>query len=68
MKSLVRFTSVLLLAGTALAQQQPATPKSDTKPASPAARKADRAAAYYHYSLAHMYEEPTGVPTPSVAS
>ena len=32
---------------------------SDSKPAEskPAARKTDRAAAYYHYSVAHMYEE-----------
>src|SRR5256884_631583 len=28
---------------------------SDSKPAAP--RKVDRAAAYYHYALAHMYEE-----------
>jgi len=61
MKSLVRFTSALLLAGTAFAQQPPATPKTDAKPATPAPRKADRAAAYYHYSLAHMYEEQVAV-------
>src|SRR5437879_13595197 len=28
---------------------------SDAKPAAP--RKVDRGAAYYHYALAHMYEE-----------
>ncbi|HZQ69526.1 MAG TPA: tetratricopeptide repeat protein [Terriglobales bacterium] len=61
MKSLFRFTSLLLLAGTALAQQQPATPKTEAKPSSPAAHKTDRAAAYYHYSLAHMYEEQVAV-------
>src|SRR6202142_975470 len=45
---------VLLLATGAVAQStaQNSTPAA---PASP--RKADRAAAYYHYALAHMYEE-----------
>src|SRR5437763_1160752 len=57
-QSAIRRSSKLL---TALAQQQPATPKTDAKPATPAAHKADRAAAYYHYSLAHMYEEQVAV-------
>src|ERR1700716_812621 len=30
---------------------------SSDKPASSAPRKSDRSVAYYHYSLAHMYEE-----------
>ncbi|HKS75140.1 MAG TPA: tetratricopeptide repeat protein [Terriglobales bacterium] len=48
-----------LVAATAFAQQAPAP---DTKaPAPPAVRKVDRAAAYYHYSLAHMYEEQVAV-------
>jgi tetratricopeptide (TPR) repeat protein len=47
---------VLLLAAAAVAQQTPTAQSS--KPANPPApRKGDRAAAYYHYALAHMYEE-----------
>ena len=62
------FRSVLilsLLAAVAVAQEtpsSPAEPKADSKStqskssqASP--RKLDRAVAYYHYTLAHMYEE-----------
>jgi tetratricopeptide (TPR) repeat protein len=57
MKSIYRHLIVLLLAATALAQQTP-----DSKPASqPSSRKADRAAAYYHYAMAHMYEEQVAV-------
>jgi len=39
------------------AQSKPAqaTAPADSKPAPP--RKQDRSAAYYHYALAHMYEE-----------
>src|ERR1700691_2938022 len=52
---------------TAGAQQAPASsgsvpassePAAAAKPATPAApRKVDRAAAYYHYTMAHLYEE-----------
>ncbi len=64
--------SALFILGTALtlsAQTPPAklpqSQKPATAPATPAAqasvgqpaRKVDKAAAYYHYSLAHMYEE-----------
>jgi tetratricopeptide (TPR) repeat protein len=42
-------------------QTSPATPsdsgQQDSKPAQSSPRKADRAAAYYHYTVAHMYEE-----------
>jgi tetratricopeptide (TPR) repeat protein len=54
---------VLTLAVSAAAQQAPTSnsPSSATaasKPAAPSApRKVDRAAAYYHYTLAHTYEE-----------
>ena len=52
---------VLFLAATAVAQQTPApsTPAvANSKPATSAApRKLDRAAAYYHYTMAHMYED-----------
>jgi tetratricopeptide (TPR) repeat protein len=36
---------------------KPADPKSQSKPAADSPRKMDRAAAYYHFTLAHMYEE-----------
>ena len=73
MKNVTSTIFVLLaLAGAVFAQQTPASP-SDSKqsaaqpaqsakqpaPANP--RKADRAAAYYHYTLAHMYEEQVAV-------
>jgi tetratricopeptide (TPR) repeat protein len=56
---------VLATAFAAFAQQAPASPHPDTtapaaaasKPAATSARKVDRAAAYYHYAVAHMYEE-----------
>jgi tetratricopeptide (TPR) repeat protein len=53
-------TLILLLAAVSLfAAQAPAT---DSKPgATPAPRKVDKAAAYYHYTLAHMYEEQVAV-------
>ena len=40
----------------AVAAQTPSAP-SDTKPAQSTPHKGDRAAAYYHYTMAHMYEE-----------
>ena len=55
-----------ILAAAAAAQTSPSTP-ADSKPADSKAapskavqsspRKVDRAAAYYHYTVAHMYEE-----------
>src|ERR1700688_1147491 len=59
------FRSVLilsLLAVAAVAQESPSSPAepkpSDSKSApSKSPRKLDRAAAYYHYTVAHMYEE-----------
>jgi len=49
-------TLILLLATTVSSVAQ--APASDSKPATaPALRKLDKAAAYYHYTLAHMYEE-----------
>src|SRR5512146_1188923 len=59
-----RVLAVFLLAAMAgLAQTAPAPNKKQAQasaPVQPAAKPAkapDRAAAYYHYSLAHMYEE-----------
>jgi tetratricopeptide (TPR) repeat protein len=61
MKSMRKSMFVLFLAVAAVAQQAPApsTPAAATsKPATaPAPRKLDRAAAYYHYTVAHMYED-----------
>jgi tetratricopeptide (TPR) repeat protein len=61
MKSTHSSIFVLFLAATALAQQTPvpSTPAAPaSKPAStPAPRKVDRAASYYHYTVAHMYED-----------
>ena len=38
-------------------QASPATPAAPAKSAAPETAKPDRAAAYYHYSLGHIYEE-----------
>ena len=55
------FVFALFSAAILVAQQTPAssTPAGSTsKPASASApRKTDRASAYYHYSVAHMYED-----------
>ena len=66
MKRLFFSFSVLLLAAGAVFAQAGDT-SADTQPSGqpasqPAApHKADKAAAYYHYSLAHMYEEQVAV-------
>jgi len=65
MKSICTPILVLTVALAAVAQQAPTSPNPEaqsaataaSKPASSAPRKVDRAAAYYHYALAHMYEE-----------
>ena len=50
---------MISLATVAAVGQTGSSAPSDSKPADAksAPRKADRAAAYYHYSVAHMYEE-----------
>jgi tetratricopeptide (TPR) repeat protein len=56
MMRIFRLFLVLGVASAAVAQTSqstPATPESGQS----AARKVDKAAAYYHYTLAHMYEE-----------
>jgi tetratricopeptide (TPR) repeat protein len=64
---MTRFFAALLvlLAGMAAGSAQTTSPAQETKPAPstvPAAtRKVDKAAAYYHYALAHMYEEQVAV-------
>ena len=60
MKRLYFAFSVLLVAAAASFGQSATT--SDTKqPESSPVRKVDKAAAYYHYTLAHMYEEQVAV-------
>ncbi len=52
--------TISLAAPVALAQNNtpaPSAATSEAKPVQSAPRKADRAASYYHYSLAHFYEE-----------
>jgi tetratricopeptide (TPR) repeat protein len=62
MNRIFRLFLLITLAATAAAGQTSnssgqgsATP--ETKPAQSSPRKADRSAAYYHYTLAHMYED-----------
>lgn len=51
---------MILVAAAAMGQTSTSPSESgqpDTKPAQSSPRKVDKAAAYYHYTLAHMYEE-----------
>src|SRR5579863_9022011 len=57
MKNLFCFFLVMAVAACAAAGQSTPPASSDAKASQPAPRKVDRAAAYYHYSVAHMYEE-----------
>ncbi len=50
------FSAILVAAAAAAGQTSPTPADSDAKSQS-APRKIDRSAAYYHYALAHMYEE-----------
>src|ERR1700690_3788570 len=56
MKSLL---ALFLLTSLAVAQPPASSSATPAKPAdsTPAARKVDKAAAYYHFTMAHMYEE-----------
>src|SRR5580698_1727170 len=52
------FLIISVAATAAVSQTTPASPSDSNSPdAKPAPRKVDKAAAYYHYTLAHMYEE-----------
>ncbi|SPF47033.1 Tetratricopeptide repeat protein [Candidatus Sulfotelmatobacter kueseliae] len=55
------FSLIAVLAAAAVGQTSPSSPSgstpSDAAAAQSAPRKIDRAAAYYHYALAHYYEE-----------
>jgi len=56
MMRIARSSSIfLVLVLAAAAQEKPAA--SASEPAAPATKTPDRAAAYYHYSMAHIYEE-----------
>lgn len=62
---MIRILRIFLIVGVATAsiaqtsQSAPASNSSapEAKASQPAPRKVDKAAAYYHYTLAHMYEE-----------
>jgi tetratricopeptide (TPR) repeat protein len=60
MNRIFRLFLILSVATFASAQSAPSSAPDAGQPekaAQPAARKVDKAAAYYHYTLAHMYEE-----------
>src|SRR5947207_1394751 len=64
MTKFISVGSLLLLAAVGVAQQSPAASPAIKKPAPTAAtgnsaqpHKPDRSAAYYHYTMAHIYEE-----------
>ncbi|HEY1676575.1 MAG TPA: tetratricopeptide repeat protein [Candidatus Sulfotelmatobacter sp.] len=62
MNRIFRLLIIISAASAAVAQvsSQSAAPEAgqaDAKPAQSSPRKVDKAAAYYHYTLAHMYEE-----------
>jgi tetratricopeptide (TPR) repeat protein len=57
MKRLLSITLILGVAAVAATAQTSPSSQSDDKAAQSAPRKVDKAAAYYHYALAHMYEE-----------
>jgi tetratricopeptide (TPR) repeat protein len=57
MKNFLRYFLVITVAAIAAAGQSTTPAPSGATTAQPAPRKVDRAAAYYHYSVAHMYEE-----------
>jgi len=57
----VALAVLLLTVGSLLAQQKPASTSDSKEPPAAAPRKPDKAAAYFHYTLAHMYEEQMAV-------
>ena len=58
MIKIFRFLIVFGAAAVAVAQTSPSAPASAGPPdAQSSPRRVDKAAAYYHYTLAHMYEE-----------
>jgi tetratricopeptide (TPR) repeat protein len=60
MNRILRLLLILSAASVALAQTAPSSAPQAAQPGTKAEsspRKADKAAAYYHYTMAHMYEE-----------
>jgi len=57
MKRLFFFVVALSAIAVAAAAQTNPSASTDSKQSQNSARKVDKAAAYYHYALAHMYEE-----------
>ena len=53
----IAVAAVAAVSQTSPSSSQSAPAQPDTKPAQSSPRKVDKAAAYYHYTLAHMYEE-----------
>src|SRR4030081_405482 len=56
MNRMFRIVFLLSVAATAAGQTKSPSP-IESKPAQSSPRKVDRATSYYHYALAHMYEE-----------
>src|SRR5713226_7865784 len=56
MNRMFRIVFLLSVAASAAGQAKSPSP-IESKPAQPSPRKVDRAISYYHYALAHMYEE-----------
>ena len=54
---MVAVSAVAAVGQTSLSSSPSESNPPDAKPAQSAPRKFDRSAAYYHYTLAHMYEE-----------
>jgi tetratricopeptide (TPR) repeat protein len=57
MKKLLSLSILLVLGNSALAAQDKTAKPAEASPAVPARKAPDRAASYYHFALAHMYEE-----------
>ena len=61
MNRIFRLFLTILVAAAAVGQtsqsSSPSSSQPESKPAQSSPRKVDKAAAYYHYALAHMYEE-----------
>ncbi len=57
MNRIFRLFLILGVATAAAAQSSQPTGTSDQAEPTPSPRKVDKAAAYYHYAMAHMYEE-----------
>ncbi len=57
MKRLSFFVALLLAISAVAAAQPGSSQQAESKPPQSSPRKVDKAAAYYHYALAHMYEE-----------